>query len=318
MPTANPLTTNYSPTKGYIAAMAAAVIWGVNGTMMQFLVTDRAINIEWLICLRLLVPGIILLIMAWMSPRVGAQKLLSIWRHRKDVIALLIFSIGLMGVQYTFIAAIKASNAATAVVIQFTAPVLVVVYYALKKRTWPAAKQWLAILLALLGTFFLVTKGNIYQIALSGAAVGWGLASSFALAFYSVQPIRLLKEYSAFTVTGWGMLIGAVWMSFFHTPWDVEGVWDSYTVAFFIFILLFGGLIAFTLYLSSVKIIGAYKTTLLISIEPLTVAILSICWLQMAFGLSDLLGAVCILSTIFLLTRKNAKLRPFRKKQLQK
>lgn len=311
----NNLTTRIDPsTEGYSCSIGAAIIWGLNGAMMQFLVTERSINIEWLICLRLMVPGIVLLFMAWLKPGLGLPKVFSIWKKRKDALALIVFSVALMAVQYTFIAAIKASNAATAVVLQFTAPALIVIYYAFQKKKWPKTNEWIAISMVLIGTGLLATRGNIHQLNLSPAAIFWGIGSAFALAIYSVQPIRLLKEFPTLIVIGWGMLLGAIWIGFFHAPWAVEGIWDGYTWLYFLFIILIGGLLAFTMYLHAVKLIGAYLTTLLISIEPLTVTLVSVIWLKIAFGPMEIIGGTCIISTVFLLTKKKAKrIRPFRK-----
>lgn len=286
----------------YIAALCAAIIWGVNGTMVQYLVLNKEINIEWLITVRLLIPGAILLLISCFSSK--KNQIIDVWKNGKDALALLVFSVAMIAVQYTFFATIKASNAATATIIQYLAPVLIALYYTFVNLKRPSQKEMIALVLALIGIFLLATGGNINTITISGTAIVWGLLSAVGLAFYAIQPVRLLKEYSANIVIGWAMLLGGILFSFVHAPWDVSGKWDLTTLSLISFIILIGGLLAFSLYLRSVKMIGGYITTLLTSVEPLTATIIAIVWLKVAFGIPELIGGVCVISTVFLLSKK--------------
>lgn len=99
--------------------------------------------------------------------------------------------------------------------LQYLGPVFVTVYIAIKAKKAPTPTQLLSVLLALLGTFFLVTAGNFHVLAISGMAIFWGFASALALAFYTIQPVQLLKEWGSGLTEGWGMLIGGVAFSFF-------------------------------------------------------------------------------------------------------
>lgn len=153
----NQLTMNVF--KGFLLAVLAALLWGVSGTFGQFLFQKRGINIEWLITVRMLISGICLLLFAKFFEK---SDLLSIWKNKKDAIQLIVFSItGMLAVQYTYFAAIKHSNAATATVLQYAGPVVISVYLAFKNKKIPLMIEFLAIILAVVGTFLLVTHGNV-------------------------------------------------------------------------------------------------------------------------------------------------------------
>ena len=298
MPTHTPANTT---TRGYAAIVFAAMIWGINGTLVQFVISQRNLNIEWLLTLRLLIPGIILLAIA--TAKRDGNSIWLIWQNRKDAIALFAFTIGLAAVQYTFLAAIRASNAATATILQFAAPAVVAAYYLISGRKTAAGRDILVIVLAMAGTFLIATHGNINTIVISPAALAWGLVSAAALAFYSIQPVRILNKYKTNAVVGWGMLLGGIAFCFIHAPWQVSGVWDIYTVLMVAFIIIPGGLLAFSLYLRGVKLIGGYVAMLLTSFEPLTATVISILWLHISFGLPEVIGGLLIVSTIFLLPK---------------
>lgn len=288
--------------KGFILAITAAVLWGVSGTFAQFLFQQREVNVEWLITIRMLSTGSVLLLFAKFGQREGIG---SIWKNKKDAVQLAIFSItGMLAVQYTYFAAIKHSNAATATVLQYAGPVIIAIYLAFKHKRTPQPLEFIAVALAVLGTFLLVTHGDISALSISAPAFFFGIASAFALACYTLQPVPLLIKFKSSVVIGWGMFVGALLFCLVKAPWDVEGIWDLPAYLSTVFIILFGTLIPFYAYLTAVKIIGGQKTSLLASAEPLSATVMAVLWLNVSFSAMDWLGTLCIVSTIFLLSRK--------------
>ncbi len=286
--------------KGILFAIIAASLWGISGTFGQFLFQQRGINVEWMITVRMLISGFLLLIYAASQKE---NKIFEIWNNKKDFNRLLLFSItGMLMVQYTYFAAIKHSNAATATVLQYAGPVLIAIYLAFKNKKIPRFIDFIAISFAVLGTFLLVTHGKLDSLNISTTALFLGLGSAVALAIYTLQPIALLQKYNSATVIGWGMLIGGLAFSFIKAPWSIEGLWDDKTYLYTAFIVVFGTLIPFYLYLTAVQIIGGQKSSLLASAEPLSATIIAILWLNVSFGMIDWIGSLLIISTIFLLS----------------
>jgi drug/metabolite transporter (DMT)-like permease len=288
---------------GFLFAITAAVLFGVGGTCAQFLFQQRGLSVDWLVTMRLLCGGTILLSIA--SLRQGA-RIFDIWRG--DAGAVILFGlIGMMPVQYTFMAAIAASNSATATVLQFTAPAMIAAWFAVTAWRLPDARVWLAIGLAMLGVFFLVTHGDPAALSISGMALFWGIASAVTAAFNSIQPARLLRRYDAPMVAGWGMLVGGVALAFVHPPWRIQGEWDFSTYGFFAIVILLGTLVAFYFYINALRLIGAQKASLLMCVEPLSAAALAVLWLGVAWGGMDWLGTACILATVALLAREQTR-----------
>lgn len=290
---------------GFILALVAATFWGVSGAFVQFLFNHRGINTEWLVTVRLLVSGFILLTMAYVRK---GPTVWHIWQNRVDTAEILLFGIvGITSVQYTYFAAIEHSNAATATVLQYVGPVLIVLYFALRNRKWPTPFQYLAVFMATVGTFLLVTHGRFDRLSISGPALFWGLGAALGLAFYTIQPHRLLTRYDPMIITGWGMLLGGMGFSFIHAPWDISGRWDLYTYLSTVMVIVLGTVIAFSFFLQAVRLIGAETASLLSSVEPLSATVLSIVWLGVSFDPIDWLGGLLILSTVVLLTLKKSE-----------
>lgn len=294
------IALSYSRSRGIFLVLTAAILWGVSGSVAQFLFQQNGFSPEWLVVIRLLLAGLILLIFASLIEK---KNIFDIWKNKNEILSLLLFSLlGMLAVQYTYFAAINSSNAATATILQYLAPVMITCYLAIRFKKVPSYKELLAVGLALVGTFLLVTHGNINELSISGWALFWGLSSAFALAFYTLQPQNLLKKWGSTMIVGWGMLIGGICFSFINPPWDFRGHWSISSYFAVIFIVIFGTLIAFYCYLESLKYINASETSLLASAEPLSAAILSVVWLQVDFGVVDWIGSLCIICTIMILS----------------
>lgn len=290
----------YPRAKGILLVLIAATSWGVSGTVAQFLFHQQGFSSSWLVVIRLILAGIGLL---FFSHTVGKQNIWSIWKNKKDLLRLFIFGIiGMLGVQYTFFAAIEHSNAATATIIQYLAPVMIAVYLCIKSKKLPVNYEAIAIALALVGTFLLVTKGNIHSLAISGPAFTWGILSAFALAFYTLYPAELLSKWGTLLTVGWGMMIGGIGFSFIHPPWKFEGDWSLPSFLAVVFVVLFGTIIAFLCYMESLKYIKASEASVLACVEPLSAAVLAIAWLHVPFSPMEWIGASFIIATIFILS----------------
>lgn len=291
--------------KGFVFVILAGVMWGLSGVFGQFLFQERAIPPLWLAQQRLIVSGLILLTIAYI--RQGHKVVFALWKSPKDVMRVIIYSIfGSMAVQVTFLIAIQYSNAATATILQFLSPVIIAIYIALKLKKPPTKVMIFAVALAVIGTFFLVTHGNINTLNISPKALVWGIGSAFAAAFYVMYSSTLILRWGTWVIIGWSMLIGGLSLmpvsSFFSLPGD----WDWATIVAVLYMVIPGSVITFSLYLIGAQYIGGQKASILTSSEPLSAAILSIFIMNVQFNFMDWLGTFCIIATVILLALNRA------------
>jgi drug/metabolite transporter (DMT)-like permease len=286
-------------TEGYLLALSAAMLWGVSGTCCQYLFQHSGFNAGWLVCVRLLAAGALMLVLATAQK----QRIFAIWRNCGTAAQLIIFGIaGMMAVQYTYFAAIQAGNAATATILQYLGPVIIACYTVVRNKRLPLPAELLAIALALGGTFLLVTHGSVKSLSVSGQELFWGLTSAVALAFYTIYPVKLLRAWPAATIIGWSMLIGGIACSSIFNPFKFTGVWSPTAVALTCVIILLGSLVAFYAFLTAVRQIGAVTASLLACSEPLAAALIAVGWLNTRFGLYDWAGAAMIVATVAVLS----------------
>ena len=59
------------------------------------------------------------------------------------------------------------------------------------------------------------------------------------------------------------------------------------------------------MYLQGVKEVGPVKSSMLASVEPVSAALFSALWLGSSFTVTDIIGFVLILATVFILAKKS-------------
>ena len=98
-------------TLGTVMAVCGGICWGFSGCCGQFLFETRGAKAPWLVALRLLFAGIIMILMGF---ALHGKRNLDVLKKKADLLRLLIFAFcGISLCQFTYFMAIEASNAGT-------------------------------------------------------------------------------------------------------------------------------------------------------------------------------------------------------------
>ena len=283
---------------GMLSTFVGGTLWGINGVMGNYLFLNKNVITPWLIPYRLILAGFLLL--GYLYYKKGS-KIFDILKNPKDLVQIVLFGfIGMLGTQYTYFSAIQFSNAAIATVLTYFGPTLVLIYMCLREKRKPLKYEIVSICLSSFGVFLLATHGDITSLQISFKALVWGILSALSVVFYTVQPESLLKKYGASIVVAWGMMIGGIFIAFVTKPWNINVTFDFITFLVLMLIIVFGTIIAFILYLTGVNIIGPTKASIIACIEPVAATICAILFLGVTFDFLDVIGFLCIISTIFI------------------
>ncbi|MFA1739987.1 DMT family transporter [Lysinibacillus fusiformis] len=280
--------------KGIIFIVSGAILWGATGPLMEWLLNHTSLTVSFMLTIRLSVAGMILLTYLLLT----GKNIFGIWQHKLWGRQLVVFGIvGMLGVQFAFVAAIHESNAVLATLLQFLAPIFVVAYVSLSLKKWPPKYQVIGIIGTLMGLFLLLTNASLGSLLISSKALLWGVAVGLTFAFYTLYPARLMREWNVLLVVGWGMLIGGLTLGIVSRVWlsNQWVVFYDFKTLLLMIALIFFGTVAFILFLSSMKYITAVETSILSSIEPLTAMIISVIVFGTSLGFWQLVGVFVML-----------------------
>lgn len=284
---------------GTFLTIAGGILWGISGVCGQFLFQNKDVTASWLVPLRLVTAGFLLLCYYVIRDK---GKTFDIWKTKRNRIDIIIYGLaGMMLCQYSYFQTIEWSNAGTATVIQYLGPALIVVWVCLQTKRLPEKKEVLGVILAVTGIFLIATHGNPTTLALSQKALIMGLISAVSVVIYTVKPARMQAEFDTPLVLAWGMLIGGTALTIAFRPWNNRVIFDGETFTALAFIILFGTMAGFSMYMTGVKMIGSVKASLYSCVEPVASMVLTAVWMKVSFTTPDLIGTAFVIATIIIL-----------------
>ena len=285
---------------GTIVTIAGGFLWGVSGVCGQYMFQNKGVTAPWLVSVRLVAAGLLMLCYYFLTDR---EQTLAIWKSKRDRRDVLIYGLlGMMPCQYAYFQTIEWSNAGTATVIQYLGPALIVIWVCFRTKRMPTVQEVIGVILAVIGVFLIATHGNPTTLALSGRALLMGLASAVAVALYTLEPARLQKKYDTPLILAWGMAIGGIALTLISRPWTVKGIQaDTEMFTALAFVVVFGTMAGFSLYMTGVKLIGSVKASLYACMEPVSSMILTVLWMKVNFTTPDLIGTLFVIATIIIL-----------------
>jgi len=223
--------------RGYFYIASAAFLWGVSATLGRAAFTGHLLpggaslaNIDPLILsqsratlsLAVLLPVLLLRRGAW-ALRVPGRDLLRF------------FLLGVFGVaasNYLYYLAIQRTNVATAIILQYTAPVWVLLYTVARGAQRPSLRRSAAVGLAVLGCALAVGFVGAGGFRLDVVGIAAALLAAFSFAFYNVGGHSVLARYDRWKVLLWVLVATATFWIFVNPPWKIvaahydRGQWE--------------------------------------------------------------------------------------------
>lgn len=286
---------------GILITIVAAILWGFSGTCAQYIFERFPIAPSHLTSIRMLSAGTILVITGFIKNK---ANMLAPWKSKEDSCMLIIFAIfGILFSQLTYLQAISYTNSGTATILQYIGPVLVMVTSCILSRRLPSLKEAIAIILAMTGTFFIATHGDVSTMVINTPGLIWGILAAIALALYSLIPGKIAGKYGSVSITGYGMIIGGIALAVSSRLWQLNLDVDFRFFLAFSGIVIFGTVLSYSMYLKGLTMIGPVRSSMIASIEPVAAAVFMVVWLSAPFHYMDAVGFGCILATVFLLAK---------------
>lgn len=274
----------------FLAAMAA-IMWGISGLFAKSLF-DISLKITpmWLTQVRLIVSGTVLLLVS----AVLKQEPIKTLKNKKDAMVIFAYGIfGLLPVQLFYFMCIKVANASIATILQFIGPFFVLGYLTLTHKQVMRRLDIIAAFCAFLGVFLLSTHGQFNRLAITPAALFWGLLSAVGEASYTLIPVNIVKKVSSMVVTGWGMIFAGISLVIMQPQFQAipnkPAVW-LYTAA----VIVIGTIIPFQIMANALRYAAPSTVSLLDAFEPFSATIGSVIFFSLIMLPMDWVGAALV------------------------
>jgi drug/metabolite transporter (DMT)-like permease len=134
------------------------------------------------------------------------------------------FALGVLGVaasNYFYYLAIQRTNVATAIILQYTAPVWVLLYTVARGAQWPSLRRSSAVGLAVAGCALAVGFVGSGGFRMNAAGVTAALLSAFSFAFYNIGGHSVLARYDRWKVLLWVLVVASAFWIFVNPPWKI-------------------------------------------------------------------------------------------------
>lgn len=290
-----------SVAKGIFWAATASTLWGISGTVLQYISQTQEIDPTWFLSARTTGAGILLLIIAFI--RYGTE-VFSLFKSKRLIFWLILYSIfGLMANMFTFLLSIKTGNAAAATILQYLSPLFIVIGSLMFQRKLPMRSDLIAFGISLIGVFLAITKGNFNTLSVPVDSLIWGILSGVTAAFYVVLPKPIVKEHSPIIVLGWGLLISSIIFNFIHPLWVETPPITPQLIMSTATVIIVGTILAFSTLLYSLNFAPSAVVSIVDAVQPVVTFILSIIFLGLAISVMEIVGSVMVIVAIYILQR---------------
>jgi drug/metabolite transporter (DMT)-like permease len=284
-----------NPTVGLLAAVTAALLWAISGVCGKILMTG-ALSPARLVFYRCALGALILF--AVLSLRY--PKLLRL-KQRDLPFFIAMGVLGLALTQFTYYSAIQALNVGLAILLQYLAPLWIVIFERLYLRLPLTRIKILALSLALLGCS-LISGETLGDLRLGTQGVFVGLMAGVCFAAYSLMTQHAARSYREGTILFYSLLLAALfWATAGPDSWQPLSQIETFKYWIIAYVAVFGTIVPYLLFISAMKYLTASQVGIISTLEPVVAA--GIAWIFLGERLSALqmTGGLCVLTAILLL-----------------
>ena len=182
------------------------------------------------------------------------------------------FVLGILGVaasNYLYYLAIQRTNVATAIILQYTAPILVLLYTVTRGLQKPTLQRVAAVGLAVTGIALVIGIFGSGGFRLDAIGVMAALGAAFSFAFYNVGGHNILARYDRWTVLLYVILSASLFWIIVNPPWKIVAA--HYSGAQWLFLLVFSlisVLAPFSLYFAGLQHLEPTRAIVVSCLEP--------------------------------------------------
>jgi drug/metabolite transporter, DME family len=305
------VTARPHPLRGYFYIASAAFLWGISATLGRAAFTGHLLPDG--ASLKTIDP----LILSQSRATLSLAVLLPVLLARRGASALRVpgrdllrfFLLGILGVaasNYLYYLAIQRTNVATAIILQYTAPVWVLLYTVARgtqgKGRRPSLRRIAAVGLAVVGCALAVGFVGSGGFRMDAVGVIAALLAAFSFAFYNVGGHSVLARYDRWKVLLWVLVAASTFWMFVNPPWEIVAAhygWQQW--GFMLVFSLVSVLGPFSCYFAGLQHLEPTRAIVASCLEPVFSIVIAALLLRELLRPMQTVGIVLVLVAIVLI-----------------
>src|SRR5579872_4383195 len=300
------------PLRGYLFIGLAAFLWGVSAALGRAVFTGRlrldGAGMRPIDPLILSQSRVTFSLLALVILLAGAGGWGRIKLPARDLsYCILLGTMGVAVSNYFYYVAIQRTNVATAIIVQYTAPVWVLFYVVARGQQKLSAQKVGAVALAITGIALVINllgRGSGAGLRLDRYGITAALLASFSFAFYNVAGHRILARYDRWRVLLWTLAAAAAFWLLVNPPWKIVAAhYEPAQWAFLFVFSMISVLGAFSLYFLGLQHLEPTRAIIASCLEPVFSILLAAMFLGEVLRPVQTLGIVLVLAAIVMVQR---------------
>jgi drug/metabolite transporter (DMT)-like permease len=206
-------------------------------------------------------------------------------------------------------------------IIEFTAPIWIVLWIKFVRKSVVAKDMWVAIALSLLGLILVAKAWQGFVFDLLGTLGALGAALALAVYFLMSQSQGTKRSAQAMVVWGMGVaglfwsLVLPIWnfpTAIFTTEINLQGRFSDFSAPGWLliaYIIVFGTLVPYLFVVGGIRRLSASTSSVIGMLEPVIAGVFAWIWLSQSWTAIQLFGGFIVLIGIYIADRAktNAK-----------
>ena len=200
-------------------------------------------------------------------------------------------------------------------IIEFTAPIWIVLWIKFVRKSVVAKDMWVAIALSLIGLILVAKVWQGFAFDLIGSLGALGAALALAVYFLMSQSQGAKRSAQAMVVWGMGVaglfwsLVLPIWnfpTAIFTTDINLQGRFSDYSAPGWLliaYIIVFGTLVPYLFVVGGIRRLSASTSSVIGMLEPVLAGAFAWIWLSQSWSAIQLFGGAIVLVGIYIADR---------------
>ncbi len=299
--------------RGYLFIALATLFWAISAALGRAVFTGRLVlgageikPIEPLILAQsrttfsfLVLAPILLMKRGRLGMKMSGREL---WH------CVLLGVLGLAASNFFYYYAIQQTTVATAIILQYTAPVFVLLFMIVSRQQHATPQRVSGVVLSVVGCVFAIGIVSILgrfpwlvisskDVKFNVIGVGAALVAAISFSFYNIFARHLVKLHDRWNVLLYALMGAAIFWAVVNPPWKIMAA--HYSGAQWIFLVLFSVLsvlVPFSLYFTGLQYLDPTKAIVTSCLEPVFAILIA------AITLGEIVGPLQVVGIVLTLT----------------